>query len=243
MGTHRAAEPPEPIQPSLLTFHDAATGEYTTLSASELGECAAQVAGLLREGCGLDAGGRAAVLLPPHWLTAAVLMGGWSAGLELSLQGKATAGLAVHEPEADSPYDVSFVAAGRIGSWLENVPVAKHQFSLFTEEPPPGYRDLETAIDDFSPHLPAFGHTRPGDAATPDGTSYGQWGALAAEIAGQLGLRPGDRLLVDANEHEHPLKWLLAPLAAGASVVICANGTPEVLDALAVREETTHSLR
>ncbi|GAA3269522.1 AMP-dependent synthetase [Dactylosporangium vinaceum] len=243
MGNHRAPEPPEPIQPSLLTFHDAATGEYTALSASELGECAAQVAGLLREGCGLGDGGRAAILLPPHWLTAAVLMGGWSAGLALSLQGRATAGLAVHEPGADAPYDVSFVAADRIGSYLENVPPAKHQFTLFTEEPPPGYRDLETAIDEFSPHLPAFGRTRPGDAATPDGTSYGEWGALAAEVAGQIGLRPGDRLLVDAGEHEHPLKWLLAPMAAGASVVICANATPEVLAALTASEGITHTLR
>ncbi|MEU7871589.1 TIGR03089 family protein [Dactylosporangium sp. NPDC049140] len=240
MGTHRA---PELTEPNLLTYHDAATGEHTALSATELGGCAAQVAGLLREGCGIAEGGRAAVMLPPHWLTAAVLMGAWSAGLQLSLQGKATGGLPVLEPGADTPYDVLFVAGDRIGSWLEHVPDAKQRFSVFAEEAPEGYRDLEAALDEFSPHLPPPARTRAGDAATPDGTSYGAWGAIAIEIAGQIGLRAGDRLLVDAAVHEHPLKWLLAPLSAGASVVVAANAGPEVLAALAESERVTHKLQ
>src|SRR4051812_10774639 len=240
MGHHRA---PELTEPSLFTFTDAATGEHTELSASELGGCAAQVAGLLREGCGIVEGGRAAVLLPPHWITAAVLLGGWSAGLALSLQGRATAGLAVHEPAADMPYDVAFVAADRLGSWLENIPEAKHRFSLFTAEPPDGYADLESALDEFTPNLPSFRRTRPGDAATPDGTSYGEWGSVAAELAARMGLRAGDRLLVDAAAHEHPVKWLLAPLSAGATVVVCANATPETLAALAESERATHKLQ
>ncbi|MER7277605.1 TIGR03089 family protein [Dactylosporangium sp. NPDC000244] len=240
MGTHRA---PELTEPTLLTFHDAATGEHVELSASELGGCAAQVAGLLREGCGIDEGGRAAVLLPPHWLTAAVLMGAWSAGLRLSLQDTATAGLDVLEPGADLPYDVLFVAADRIGSWLERIPDAKHRFSLFAEEAPEGYRDLEAAIDEFSPHMPAPGRTRASDAVTPDGTTYGSFGAIAAELAERIGLRAGDRLLVNAATQEHPLKWLLAPLSAGASVVIAANAGPEAFAALAASERTTHSLQ
>jgi hypothetical protein len=34
-----------------------------------------------------------------------------------------------------------------------------------------------------------------------------------------LDLRAGNRLLINAAEHEHPATWLLAPLAAGAAVV------------------------
>ncbi|WP_433217287.1 TIGR03089 family protein [Dactylosporangium sp. CS-047395] len=239
MGTHRA---PELAEPSLITFHDGATGEHVTLTATELGGCAAQVAGLLREGCGIAEGGRAAVLLPPHWITAAVLLGAWSAGLQLSLQGWATAGLEVREPGADTPYDVLFVAAERIDSWLENIPDAKHRFSLFTEEPPPGYRDLESALDEYSPHVPSPARTRASDAVTPDGTSFGAFGAIAAELADRIGLRAGDRLLVDAATEEQPLKWLLAPLSVGASVVLAANTDPERFEALARAEGVTHRL-
>jgi acyl-CoA synthetase (AMP-forming)/AMP-acid ligase II len=57
----------------LLTFYDDATGERTELSAAALGSWAAKTANLLLDGCGLRAGDRAAVLLPAHWQTAAVL--------------------------------------------------------------------------------------------------------------------------------------------------------------------------
>ncbi|MGI5244323.1 TIGR03089 family protein [Dactylosporangium sp. CA-139066] len=226
----------------LITYHDDATGERVELSATALGEWAARAAGLLREGCGLGAGSRAAVLLPPHWLTAVALMGAWSAGITVSLRGWATAGLPSLEPGAGEPFGVSFVAAARIGSWLEDIPEATHRFSCFAEEPPEGYRDLRAALDAYPAHTPAPGRTRGTDAATADGSSFGQWGTIAAGVAERIGLRGGDRLLVDAAGDDHPVKWLLAPLSAGATVVVCANATPEALDAHAEREGATHRL-
>src|SRR5687768_3756411 len=77
----------------LLTYYDDATGERTELSATALGRWAARTANLLVEGCGLSPGARAAALLPPHWQTAAVLLGTWSAGLTVDFHGRATAGL------------------------------------------------------------------------------------------------------------------------------------------------------
>jgi uncharacterized protein (TIGR03089 family) len=65
----------------LLTYCDDATGERIDLTAMELGGWAARTAGLLRQGCHLEPGDRAAVLLPPHWQTAAVLLGAWSIGV------------------------------------------------------------------------------------------------------------------------------------------------------------------
>jgi uncharacterized protein (TIGR03089 family) len=233
---------PARAEPPLLTYYDDATGERVELSATALGEWAARVAGLLREGCGLGGAGRAAVLLPPHWLTAAALLGAWSAGVTVSLQGWATAGLPVLEPGAGEPFDVSFVAAARIGSWLEDVPEATHRFSCFAAEPPDGYRDLRAALDAYAAHRPAAQRTRSTDAASADGTSYGQWGAIAAGVAERIGLRGGDRLLVDAAGDDHPVKWLLAPLSAGAGVVVCANATPEALRAHGEREGVTHTL-
>src|SRR5262249_20501901 len=69
LGGGVAAEVDRP----LLTYYDDATGERTELSAAALGAWASRTAGLLHEGCGLGVGGRVAVLLPPHWQTAAVL--------------------------------------------------------------------------------------------------------------------------------------------------------------------------
>jgi hypothetical protein len=63
--------------------------------------------------------------------------------------------------------------------------------------------------------------------------------AVAAEVAASLDLYPGDRLLVDAGEHEHPDKWLLAPLTAGASVVLCANLDPATVETRAAAEDAT----
>jgi uncharacterized protein (TIGR03089 family) len=232
------AAAPDGVATPLITYCDDATGERTELSATALGEWAARCAGLLREGCGLGAGSRAAVLLPPHWLTAAALMGAWSAGIALSLRGRATAGLPVLEPGGDGPVDATFVAADRIGSWLEDIPAATHRFSFFAADPPEGYRDFRAALDAYPAHAPGYGRTRRTDAASVDGTSYGQWGTVAAGVAERIGLRAGDRLLVDAAGDDHPVKWLLAPLAAGATVVVGASLGPDAFE----REGATHRL-
>lgn len=228
MAGTSAATPDAP----LLTYCDDATGERMELSAEALGRWAARTTSLLHDGCGLDAGDRVAVLLPAHWQTAAVLLGAWSAGLKVSFRLRATAGLTVHEPDADKPMDAVFVARDRVDDWLENVPEARHRFSLGLSGPgagagrqdvPDGYRDFLTEVlrypDDPHGQAPLLRSS----AASIDGTTFRQWGALAQGLAETLDLRAGDRLLVDAAEVEHPVKWLLAPLAVGASVVLCAN--------------------
>src|SRR6266536_5713875 len=80
MTVFDAAVRADPTRP-LLTFYDDATGERTELSGATLANWVAKTANLLVDGCGLGPGDRAAVLLPPHWQTAAVLLGCWSAGL------------------------------------------------------------------------------------------------------------------------------------------------------------------
>jgi hypothetical protein len=51
-----------------------------------------------------------------------------------------------------------------------------------------------------------------------------------------------DDATVDAAQHEHPLKWLLIPLAAGASVVLCANLDPDVVASRTMSERVTRVL-
>lgn len=233
-----AALPAEPDRPVLI-YYDDFTGERTELTVRELSGWAARTAGLLHSGCGLNVGDRAAVLLPPHWLTAGVLLGAWAAGVSVSYRPWSTAGLS--QPH-DGRLDASFVSAARVRSWLDNPPNARHRFVLAAKEPQPGYRDFLTESKRFSDALPSYAPLRWTDAATSDGTTYRQWGALAGEIAGRLGLHPGDRLLVDAASFEQPAHWLLAPLAASASVVICAHLDKARLDARISAEGVTHTL-
>jgi uncharacterized protein (TIGR03089 family) len=215
-----------PVVDTLITYYDDATGERTALTAAELGGWSAATAALLTEGCGLASGRQAAVLLPPHWQTAAVLLGAWSAGIEVSFRGWATAGLT---PGGD-PLDVTFVDLRRVGSWLDAPPSAPHQFVLGlrpdgapVEDVPQDYSDYTRAVRSYlgaAPRTQPIGvHSR----ATIDGTTYGQYGMVAAGVAEMHGIGPGDRVLIDTAASEEPLMWLLAPLSVGASLVLCAN--------------------
>ncbi|GIF15537.1 TIGR03089 family protein [Actinoplanes teichomyceticus] len=231
----------------LFTFYDDATGERVGLTAAQLGGWSAAVASLLTEECGLGPGSRAGVLLPPHWQTAAVLLGAWSAGLEVSFRGWSTAGLSENGTGGGgSRLDVTFVEQRRVGSWLDEVPPAKHRFVLGLGangapacDVPEGYRDFPPAV---RAHL---GAARPRDraavldAATPDGTTFGEYGATAAAVARSRGIERGDRVLIDAAGSEEPLIWLLAPLTAGASVVLCAGLDRSRLDERVAAEGVT----
>ncbi|MEV4352706.1 TIGR03089 family protein [Actinoplanes sp. NPDC049596] len=226
----------------LITYYDDATGERTALTASELGTWAAATAALLTTECGHGPRSTAAVLLPPHWQTAAVLLGAWSAGIAVSYRDWATAGLS----PAGAPLDVTFVHRRRVDSWLDDVPIGTDQFVLSllpgrSPEPPRGYRDYPTAVH---PHLGAAPPSitpAPEAPATVDGTTYGAYAAIAAELAAQRGIGPGDRVLIDATTQEQPLTWLLTPMVAGASIILCANLNPANLNARVEAERVTHS--
>jgi uncharacterized protein (TIGR03089 family) len=225
----------------LFTYYDDGAGERVGLTASELGDWSSATSALLTEGCGLRPGSQAAVLLPPHWQTAVVLLGCWATGVEVSFRGWSTAGLS----PAGAPLDVSFVEHRRIGSWLDDVPPAGCQFSLPLSTPvtpPPGYDDFASAVAPWLGTPPPAGRVDAGDRATVTGETYGQYGALAAGIADMRGIGPGDRVLVDAAASEQPLIWLLAPLSVGASIVLCANFDRTRLDERVAAERVTRVL-
>jgi len=219
----------------LLTYCDDATGERVGLGPAELGEWSAATAALLTEECGLAAGDRVGVLLPPHWQTAVVLLGAWAAGMEVSVEGRGPA------------FEATFVERRRVGSWIDDVPPARHQFALGpgspVADPPPGYRDFLTSV---RPHLgapaPAWASVLHG-AAAPGGSTFGEYGTLAREIAKAQGITRGDRVLIDlAAASAQPLMWLLAPLSAGASIVLCANLGSDRAAARAAAEGATRVL-
>ncbi|BBH70502.1 hypothetical protein ACTI_71870 [Actinoplanes sp. OR16] len=214
----------------ILTYYDDATGERFGLTAPELGDWVAATAALLTRECGLRRGSRAGVLLPPHWQTAAVLLGAWAAGIEVSFRGWATAGLA---PDHGPALDVTFVERRRVGSWLEEIPPAVHQFVLGLApsgapmpDVPFGYRDFPSAARAHRGAPPPRSTAAEGEIATVDGTTFGEYGAVAAEVARARGITAGDRVLIETSAVEDPLIWLMSPLTAGASIVLCANLDP-----------------
>jgi hypothetical protein len=244
---------------ALLTYYDDATGERTALTAAELGGWAAATSALLVEGCGLGPGSRAVIRLPPHWQTAAVLLGAWAAGVEVSHQSWATAGLGPSGLGASGlgpsglgpsgPSGAAFVSAARARSMLEEPAAAKHRFVLGlaphggpAPEVPDGYRDYLAEVRPYAAAAPPAVVLGPRDAATVDGTTYGQWGAVAKGIADLRGLGPGDRVLIDVARSEEPVQWLLAPLSAGASIVLCANLDPADVRNRATAEGVTKVL-
>lgn len=229
----------------LITYYDDSTGERTGLTAAQVGDWASATAALLSTGCGFGPRSRAAVLLPPHWQTAAVLLGAWSAGVEVSFRGWSTAGLT----PAGEPLDATFVESRRVGSWLDDIPIGRHQFALGlapdgapSASVPEGYRDYPSAI---RPYLGSAPPSTPLDVfapATVDGTTFGEYQAVAAGIAGMHGITRGDRVLIDTAATEQPVTWLLAPLAAGASIVLCAHLDRSRLDDRIAAERVTRVL-
>jgi uncharacterized protein (TIGR03089 family) len=222
----------------LITYYDDDTGERVGLSATEVGDWSAATSALLVSACGQRAGGQAAVLLPPHWQTAVILLGCWATGVEVSFRGWSTAGLT----PAGEMLDVSFVAQHRVGNWLDDVPAAAYQFAvrLGSSSPtPPGYDDFESSVRPWLGASPPPAQVDPRGRATVTGETYGEYGAFAAGVAEMQGIRRGDRVLVDAASTEQPLMWLLAPLSVGASVVLCANLDCSRLDSRITSEHVT----
>jgi uncharacterized protein (TIGR03089 family) len=235
----RSAEPSRPV----LTFYDDATGERAELSGTTAENWVAKTANLLVDGCGLGGGDRAGVWLPPHWQTAVVLFGCWSAGLTVSgpaLSGPAVSGAAPSgaapsgaAPSGAAPADAStgevdvvFAATDRLdapgaaATAPDRYALGLAPMAMPLRSVPDGWTDYVVAV---RAHGDAFSPTaRPLDPATPR-ASQQELCARARARADALGLVAGDRVLVDAGAHPDPLDWLLAPLAAGASIVLCRH--------------------
>jgi uncharacterized protein (TIGR03089 family) len=209
----------------LLTYYDDSTGERTELSGATLGNWLAKTANLLVDGVGAAPGDRALVLLPPHWQTAAVLLGCWSAGLSVRT-----------EPAAGAPPEVAFVAADRAAAAIaagERFALGLHPLGLPLREVPPGYLDY---VAEMRVHGDRF---VPVDSGTSE---EDELGTRAVRRAGELGIGPGDRVLVDASRYPDSVDWLLAPLAATASIVLCGHMDPARLPGRIAAEQVTVAL-
>ena len=217
----------------LLTFYDDATGERAELSGATLGNWVAKTANLLVDGCGLGPGDTAGVWLPPHWQTAAVLLGAWSAGITV----------AYGEPSAAGT-DVEFASLRAVEAGVPVGPADRFVLGLAPmgmplREVPDGWADYVASARQHGDHFPGAPVTADtGALVETDGSLDGHAALLARARAraAELGIT-GGRVLIDADVYPYPLDWLLAPLATGASVVLSVHTDLAKLPARAASEQ------
>ncbi|WP_436523493.1 TIGR03089 family protein [Actinoplanes sp. HUAS TT8] len=225
----------DPAAP-LLTWYDDATGDRAELSGATLDNWVSKTANLLVDGVGLGHGDAVALLLPPHWQTAAILLGVSAAGLAADLADLGG------DPQ---PVEALFTTPERVdraATWATTDRYATGLLPLAMplREVPAGYADFVTEVRNHGDHF--RGHpVAPADRAFagPIELSHADVLSAAEDRATQLGFGAGDRVLIDVTIHPDPVDWLLAPLLAGASAVLCANLDESKLDARATAEKVS----
>ncbi|AXK33898.1 TIGR03089 family protein [Streptomyces armeniacus] len=248
LGSALARDPARP----LVTFYDDATGERVELSVATFANWVAKTANLLQDELGAEPGDRLALLLPAHWQTAVWLLACSATGVVADVAGDpAGADLAVAGPDT---LDAARACGG------ERVALSLRPLGARFPQPPEGFTDYAVEVpgqgDRFAPYVPvdpdAAALALPGDAR--GGGSPSQAGELSgAQVveraradAGVRGLAPGSRLLstLGYDSWDGLSAGLYAPLAAGASVVLCRNTAgldPAELAKRAESEQVTHT--
>ncbi|GIH08653.1 TIGR03089 family protein [Rhizocola hellebori] len=200
----------DPTRP-MLTWYDEGTGERTELSGATLANWVNKTANLLVDELGLAEGDVAVIQLPAHWQTAAILLACWTVGLSVADEGAGEVSFGL--PTATADYAVGL-----------------HPFALPVRNLPDGVQDWVLSA---RAHGDFYGGPPASAAANADLV------AAAARRANELGLSRGDRVLVNVDSHDSVTDWLLAPIAAGCSMVLCRNADPATLDRRAATERVT----
>ncbi|WP_346619995.1 TIGR03089 family protein [Blastococcus montanus] len=229
----------------LLTQYDDATGERVELSAVTLANWVAKTANLLQEEFDVGPGSRVAVALPVHWQTAAVLLAVWSCGATV-------VETAAEDDGRLDDADVVLAAQDRLPA-LEELDLPE-LLGLSLHPLGMGMTGYAGPARDFALEVRAHGDVfSPWQAPDPAAAGLHAGGLelrlgglvdAARELAGRLDVVPGDRVLVDEQTATEagPVAWLLAPLAAGASIVLVRSADPALLPGRAATERVTASL-
>lgn len=206
----------DPTTP-LLTWYDDLSGDRTELSGATLDNWVSKTANLLLDGAGLGEGDGVAVLLPPHWQTAAVLLGVWAAGLSADLG----------EPQPVEALFTSTEAVPAAEAWrtIDRYVTGLLPLAMPLREVPAGYVDYVVDVRNFGDRFVATRPVADDDRALAGPVELTHAGVCEAalERADELGISAGDRVLFDAAGYPDPVDWLLAPLLAGASIVLCTH--------------------
>jgi len=205
----RSALAADPGRP-LVTFYDDATGERVELSTATFANWVAKTANLLQGDLAAGPGDRVALLLPAHWQTAVWLLACASVGAVADLGGNVEAAdVVVSGPDT---LDAARACSG------ERVALSLRPLGGRFPQPPEGFVD-------YAVEVPGQG-----DAFTPFAPVDPDEPALIVAGAELLSALPYDTW-------EGLSAGLYAPLAAGASVVLCRRLDRLSEDALARRIE------
>jgi uncharacterized protein (TIGR03089 family) len=215
-----------------ITYYDDATGERIELSTATLANWAAKTGNLLRDELGAGPSSRVAVLLPPHWQTAAVLFGIWWIGAEVVLDGsQADVALCTADRLAEAD---DAVGAGEIAA-LSLDPFGKPVADL-----PVGVTDYATSVRVHGDQITPERH--PGAAL--EGRSVNDVLADAHGSALAQGVTADDRVL-SFGRWDTPdalVDSLLAVFTIGASLVQVVNADPALLERRRQMEKVTRDL-
>jgi uncharacterized protein (TIGR03089 family) len=229
----------------LVTQYDDATGERVELSGTTLANWVAKTANLLQDEFDVGPGSAVALALPVHWQTAAVLLAVWSCGATV-------VDFAGEDEGRLAEVDVVLAAQDRLPAFEDDLPEDAAELLGLSLHPlglgMVGYvgpaRDfaLEVRVhgDFFTPYEPPA-PTAPGLRLGGLELTLGGLVSTAGELADRLGIGAGERLLVDERiaAEAGPVAWLLAPLAAGASLVLVRNAVEDTLPRRAADERVT----
>jgi uncharacterized protein (TIGR03089 family) len=222
-GSLMAADPARPF----VTLYDEGSGERTELSVRSLANWVAKTHFLLGDELALGVGDAAYVALPADWISVPILLGCWSAGLEVVTSPDRAAVAFVDAPVPAGP-DVYAIALNTLTRGFAGGPPAGVADYVTAVRPQP---DAWTAV-----HPPAS----PADPAL-DGVSRADLVAKAQARAGELGLPSAARIITSREWHgsDDWVDTLLAPLAVGGSLVIVRGASPDVLARRAEQEHAT----
>ncbi len=211
----------DPARPR-ITHYDDTAGSRVELSGTTLANWAAKTANWLRDELDVQPGDTVAVLLPPHWQTAGVLLGAWWCGATVttSPSGAPVVLCGVDRiADATGADEVAALGLDALGAGIAVLP--------------PGVRDFASEVRVH------------GDTFTPGGPGPDTETLLTAARAraAELGLAAGDRLLCTTSwDATVPGEVLLAVLAADASLVQCTGADPAALPNRCAAERVTVTL-
>ena len=216
-----------------ITYYDDATGERIELSTATLANWAAKTGNLLRDELGAGPGTRAALLLPAHWQTAAVLFGIWWLGADV-LIGKSRADIALCTVDRLAEADAAVGTAGEV------VALSLDPFGKPVADLPVGVTDYSTSVRVHGDQI--IPEHRPGPALAD--RSVDNVLATARETAAAKGFTSADRVMSSADwaSADDVITNMLSVLAVGASLVQVANPDPAAMRRRADTEKVTRQL-
>jgi len=233
----RRAAGADPGRP-FVTFYDDANSERVELSFATFDNWVAKTANMINEDLAAQPGDRFALLLPTHWQTAVWLVACWTTGM--------VAGPGLDPTEADhvvcAPEDLE-----RAMTCPGGVVVVRPVGARLPQGLPPGVYDYAAEVPAYPDQFAPFHVVGDGDPAIDvDGKvlTEAELVEAARSAAARWGLRREDRVLTTADlaAWDGLLAGVLAPLAAGASVVLCRNLDPAKAERRVATERITKQL-